>query len=114
MDAIALAAIAAGASGLLSAVARLITHSLAERSLVASMKSRQNELRELESLRASLEAGTPDPELITRARQILQYLAGSLTEKQERDILQTLDQGSDKSKANYIVKVLDQVDETAA
>lgn len=102
-------AIGAGIGGLISAVVSLVTHSRAERSLVEAIKKEDLLVTELRGMRAELESDIPDPKDVTRARQIVTSIARRLDERQRKNILGTLDQGSDKSKANYIVKLVEEV-----
>jgi len=81
---------------------------------VKLIKEQDELIGQLEAIKASLEAVSPNPEGISKARQIVTTAAQNLSERQKRDILGTLDQGSDKSKANYIVKLVDEVSSTAA
>ena len=114
MDAVVLAAIAAGLGGFVSSIYAVILHSQAERSLVRSLRNKQELARRLGALRVELESGSPDPEDVTRARQIVADATDVLSERYKKTILGTLDQGSDKSKANYLVKLLREVDKSAA
>jgi hypothetical protein len=111
MDTLLFVAIGAAIGGLISAVISLVGHSRAERSLVEVLKQNETEDRilQLRNMRAGLESDPPDPEEVTRARQLLVGFADMLNKKQRNDIVETLDKGSDKSKANYIVKLVDEV-----
>jgi hypothetical protein len=109
MPAVMIAALGAGLGGLASAIATLFFHKRAERSLVEEIRKQEALRQQLEVIKASFDNAYPDPVELTRAQQLLTTAASQLNERQNKDIISTLEQGSDRSKANYIAKLLDEV-----
>ena len=95
--------------GLGVAIGGLLGHVRAERILVKSIKTQSELRRQLEEIRVYFDSSNPDPANVAVARRLLATAAGELSDRQRKDILSTLEQGSDRSKANYIAKLLDEV-----
>ena len=91
--------------GLLSTIFKNIRHSLAEKRLQREIKSHKDEVRKLEGMTGLTEA-RPNPVQLAEASEIITSIANKLDNSDRSDILTTLAQGSDKSKANYIVKLV--------
>ena len=114
MDPVIIGIIAVGLSGtgLVSVIVNAATHIFAQRKLVREM-NRESEaqiLRELESARSGLVGESPDPVTLGRAVALLTEVAQNLPENQRQDIIGTLNHGSEKSRANYCVKLIDQIE----
>jgi hypothetical protein len=68
----------------------------------------------LEWARTQLAAESPDPATIAAIAALLTDVSTKLPKNDRKDILGTLAQGSDKSKANYLVKIISEVGSTEA
>ena len=77
-------------------------------------KSEKEVLRELENTRNELIGETPDPVTLGQAAALLIKVAQNLREDQRQDIISTFNRGSEKSRANYVVKLIDQIDKVVA
>jgi hypothetical protein len=111
MAAIILVAISGlgGLIGLISVILATVQHELAERALVRTMRNQKETLQRLEALRRGLEVNSPDAEKVTEASRIVGAAAEVLSNRYRSDILATLNQGSGRSKASYIAKLVDEI-----
>jgi hypothetical protein len=109
MDVVLAIALGAGLGALTTSIISLFVNAQAERSIVRELKKHQDLLSALLRFRVSLESESPDSDEVAQARQILVHAADVLNQREKKEIVGTLDRGSDKSKANYIVKLLDEV-----
>jgi len=116
MDPVVLAAVTLGlsGSGLASVIGNAARHIIAERNLVRIINRdvEDGTLRELESLRSNLTSEPPDPIALGRAVEFLTEIAQNLREGQKKDIINTLERGSERSTANYVVKLIDQIEKS--
>jgi hypothetical protein len=106
-----LAILILAAGGLISSIARIFAHSRAEKKLTQAIGTDSEVVKKLEGVKLSLESDSPSIESVTRARQIIADrtdITLTLSDKEKKDILRTLGQGSDRSKANYIIKLIDE------
>jgi hypothetical protein len=92
-------------AGLFSTIFKNYQHSRAEKRLQRAIKSHTDEARKLEGLTGLTEA-RPNPVQLAEASEIITSIANKLDDSDRSDILTTLARGSDKSKANYIVKLV--------
>ena len=99
-------AVIASTSGLVSAAYAAWLHRQAERQLIEEIRKEQQRIEELQALQAELESEDLDPEKLAKGREIILHAADSLSMQRRRDIASTLNQGSDRSRANYIVKLI--------
>jgi hypothetical protein len=108
MVAVILAGIGASGAvvGLMGTILAAFKQSSAEHALRITMQRHQLEIMRLEMTKHSLALSNPDPKELTVARSIIAKLADQLNDSERSDILRTLDRGSDKSKANYILKLV--------
>jgi hypothetical protein len=109
VDAIAFAALGAGVGGLVSAIAGLWASRRAEHSLVEAIRGREELKQRLETIRGDLQTRAPDPSDVVKASDIIVGAAGVLSKRQKRSIVGPLRHGSDRSRANYVSKLLDEV-----
>jgi hypothetical protein len=100
-------ALALAAAGLLSVIARLVRLHGAERSLLTTIENQSDILDALERTRPSLESARPDPEAVALARALIEIASSNLSGRAQRDIQTMLSQGSDKSQANLLGKLID-------
>src|SRR5215467_9542303 len=114
MSAVLFAALGASGAiaGLFNTIFKNIRHSLAEKRLQREIKSHKDEVRKLEGMTGLTEAH-PNPVQLAEASEIITSIANKLDDSDRSDILTTLAQGSDKSKANYIVKLVKDQEEAA-
>lgn len=105
-DVLAIAALVASSSGLISAVSTFLLRVRAQRALVKELNKRHEVVSALLLLQTELATESPDPEAIAHARQLILEAASGLGERERKDIVSTLDAGSDRSKANYITKFI--------
>jgi hypothetical protein len=103
------ATLVAGAVALVNTILDSWLDEISERSLVRALKDNSELAIQLESLRDAFESKEPDPEKVAEARQIISEATTALGKRQRRKILGTLDRGSDRSKANYISKLIFEV-----
>jgi len=75
-----------------------------------SKEPRRDALRELVGAKSKLTGESPDPVMLGRAIELFTEAAQSLRENQRNDIISTLNRGSEKSTANYIVKLINQIE----
>lgn len=102
--------------GLASAVVEFVRHLRAEQALVKAVKRYQAKDDTTRQLlvwaRTQLASEPPDPTTIAAIAALLTEVSSRLSESDRKDILGTLTQGSDKSKANYLVKIINEVGST--
>jgi uncharacterized membrane protein YccC len=104
-----LASVLAGA-GFASVVFRSWQQRRAERKLVKSIEAEESIVEALELMGRAWERNRPGPEDIANARNLIDIAAQGLSENEKRNILRLLVQGSEKSQANYLAKLIDEVD----
>lgn len=101
-----LGAVAAGLAVLVTVLLQA-RHVRAEHALLERMKQdKENQDVTYATLQELYELGINDPAKVEQARQILLSYADQLSKGERADIWQTLAQGSDRSKANYIAKLI--------
>jgi hypothetical protein len=110
---IAIGALAGSAGGLVSVILKALRHTTAERKMKQVLKEDDTDnAARLEALTKHL-GDDPDPASLSEAQKILSSLAGTLSDSEKSDILGVLDRGSDRSKANYITKLVGDVEADA-
>jgi hypothetical protein len=97
-------------SGLGGVIASTIRRFKAEGKLKAVLNEDDVQLRRLEALTKDL-VKDPDPAKLEEARRILDSLTQELSDSDRSEILKTLDRVSDQSRANYISKLVEDVEE---
>jgi DNA-directed RNA polymerase specialized sigma24 family protein len=108
------AALLASGSGLVSAVRTSLLHIKAQRALVRALRQQNELVSRLKEFQVELEAEVPDPEAITAARRLILDASNTLNERERKDIMTTLEKGSDRSRANYIAKFIAETSRQAA
>jgi hypothetical protein len=104
---IAIGALAGSAGGLVSVILKALRHTVAERKMKQVLQEDDTDnAAKLESLTKNLQ-NDPDPTSLYEAQRILTSLTGTLSNSDKSDILSVLDRGSDRSKANYIAKLVE-------
>ncbi len=107
MDILSTAAVVLSAAGLVSVLARLFRLRLAERELVDTLEKQEKIATALEKTRGSLEGRRPEPEAVANARALVDIASKDLSNRTKRDIQRFVAQGSEKSQANYLTKLID-------
>jgi len=113
MDVIASLTVALSGASVVAVITTFLRNYRAERALVNQMKKEENQerlLRALEITRRSLESRPPDPEAVAMAVALIGIAAEGLSENRKREALGLLAHGSEKSKANYIAKLIDEAE----
>jgi len=113
VDIIASLIVGLSSASVVTAITTFLRNYRAERALINQMKKDENQeqiLGALEITRRSLESRTPDPEAVAMATALLGIAAEGLSESKKKDILGLLAHGSEKSKANYIAKIIDEAE----
>jgi flagellar biosynthesis/type III secretory pathway M-ring protein FliF/YscJ len=93
-------------------IASFLRNSRAERALINRMRDEDQEqiLKALETSRRGLKSRSPDPEAVALASALISLAAQGLSENRKKEVLGLLSHGSEKSKANYIVKLIDEAE----
>lgn len=107
MGAVLIAAFAAAgsATGLVSLVLSAIRRTAAERRLKKALSRNRDHLRKLEEVEVNL-ISDPNSVKLQEARQIISSLPG-VSDSDKSEILRTLSEGSSRSEANYVAKLLE-------
>jgi hypothetical protein len=109
IDAVTIASAVVSLSGLSGVIASTIRRFKVERKLQAVLNEDDVQLRRLEALTKDL-GKNPDPVRLEECRQILDSLTQKLSDSDRSEILKTLDRVSDQSRANYISKLVEDVE----
>jgi hypothetical protein len=101
--------------GLLSVISDAYRRFRAERQLANQLRAlmdmdRDLTLSRLENVREKLSEDFPDPETVAFAITLLTSAADKLPKGQRREILGALNRGSEKSRANYAARLIDEVE----
>lgn len=113
MDAIASLTVALSSASVVAVIATFLRNYRAERALIKRMKDENQEglLHALEVTRRQLESRPPDPEAVAMATTLIGLVAEGLSEgRKKKDVLGLLSHGSERSKANYIAKLIDEAE----
>jgi hypothetical protein len=96
--------------GFTSVVSSLQLQRRAERKLVESIEKQADIVKALEIARHALATGKPEPDAIANARNLVDIAAQDLSASEKKDIFRILGRGSERSQANYLAKLIDEID----
>lgn len=101
------AALILAGAGFFSVLTKLFRLRRAERELVHSIEKQDEIIDALERTRRSLDDERPDPEMVAMAQNLVGIASNNLSDRTKRVLQAFLVQGSDKSQANYLAKLID-------
>jgi hypothetical protein len=92
--------------GVVRTIIQIIRKELAERHLLSLLVNDKKRLQELEVMKPRLLASPIDAETFNETNKILGALVAQLGEEDKKQLMEGLSQPSEKSRVNYIVKLV--------